>query len=71
MSAIDGNKLVLFIVEPVPWQHLVGMRNRDSFEAGVVEYPVASSFGAALFAEEPIVIQAESRAGVILVRSAR
>src|SRR6185436_13628450 len=59
MPAIDGDKLVLLIVKPVPRQHLIRVRERYAFEAGIVEYRLRS-VRVMLFAEEPVVIKRDS-----------
>src|SRR6185503_13445745 len=56
MPSIDGDKLVLLIVKPMPRQDLVRVRDRYAFESGVIEY-LRDSVRQVLFAEEPIVIE--------------
>jgi hypothetical protein len=56
MPSIDGDKLILLIVKPMPRQHLVRVRDRYAFESGIIENR-PDSVRKILFAEEPIVIE--------------
>src|ERR1051326_6456403 len=62
VSPVDGDDLVLLIVEAMPRQHLVRMGDRYAFERKVVKARLRR-VGKILFAEEPIVIQWIDAAG--------
>jgi hypothetical protein len=56
VAAIDGDELIGFVVEAVPGQLDVGMRQRDALELRVVECGRIGA-GRHLAAEEPVAIQ--------------
>src|SRR5436190_1420409 len=59
MTSIDRDEFILLIIEAVPGQQLVRVRDGDAFEGRVVEYR-PRRVGKILFAKEPIVIERES-----------
>ena len=42
--AVEGNELIRFVVEAVPGQANIGVRNHHAFKCGVVELPPVPTF---------------------------
>ena len=62
MASIDADELIFLIVKTVPRQHFVGVRNRHSFECGIVKYG-SRRIRQILFAKEPVVVERKSSPG--------
>src|SRR5580704_10422390 len=44
MPPVNGDKLILLVVEAMPWQPNIRVRNNDALKCGVIELPSMRAF---------------------------